>query len=759
MNKALRLMLAFVLAAMALSVAVAPFAAGAALDPPTEVWVDDDFNSSTPGWGVTHFNKIQDGVNAVASGGTVHVAAGTYNENVVLPGSKDLTLLGAQHDVPPGCDGSRGAESVLDGGAYASGSYGIAFPADPGTVVINGFTIKNYEYGIWGRASGTHVTGATIICNILENNGDPAIPGGGTNDGFWHDDGGALRISNMDNSTIAYNLVRNGERGIRLEPAGSDTSDGNVIAHNCVHDNQQYGIAIYNGGNNNSIEYNTVYNNADRGIQLTWWSSTGNKVNYNTVYNNCNDGILLQAASNAEIKHNVVYHNAFTDQTLSGPYTDNGGPNSGYGYQPVHGGIVVSYAGASASSVVVSENEVYDNGVLPAGEWPEWTGERQNTDAVGVYVGSAAVATVNYNQIYGNQAEGVRNLNTGNTLDAEYNYWGAVNGPGPVGPGSGDEVSNYVDYEPWCGDEDLTTVGWKSTTTALYLEPPFASIPNDNSTTQTFTVRIANVADLYGYQFVITFDKDNLECTAAAFDGSFFPTEAGKSYAAGGWNATIDNTNGKVYFGRTLLYPEASLTGSGPLATVTFRSKSGAVPGSYKIDFAQNKLADIDANLLPHTTGYASLTLTPYGFGTLQGSVDLQGRTDESGGKVTIRRATDGEYSMDITNTDGTWSFTNIPAGEYQVTIEMGRYLDAQKAGVVVSAGGTTTLSKVRLLGGDANDDDEVDIIDGAIIGGQFGLTPPTDPRADINNDGTVDILDLVLFGGNYMKTSPVAWP
>lgn len=303
----------------------------------------------------------------------------------------------------------------------------------------------------------------------------------------------------------------------------------------------------------------------------------------------------------------------------------------------------------------------------------------------------------------------------------------------------------------------LATLDW---TTLLYLEPAVASIPNDNSTTQTFTVRIANALDLYGYQFVITFNKDNLECTAAAFDGTFFPTDPSKSSAPSGWNATIDNANGKVYFARTLLYPELPLSGSGPLATVTFRSKSGASAGSYKIDFEQNKLGDVEGNELDHTKRYAWLTL--YGVGNLSGSVDLQGRANESGGTVTIMSASGYLESKTITAADGSWSFTNIPAGDYQVNIEMARYLDAQKGeyggGVTVPPGGTVVLSKVKLLGGDANDDDEVDISDGTIIGGQFGLSPPTDSRADINNDDMVDILDLVLFGGNYTKTSPVPW-
>jgi len=295
--------------------------------------------------------------------------------------------------------------------------------------------------------------------------------------------------------------------------------------------------------------------------------------------------------------------------------------------------------------------------------------------------------------------------------------------------------------------------------TQLWLDPAIASIPNDNSATQTFTVRIANAVDLYGYQFVITFDPTDLEATAAAFDDSFFANPLG---SPPGWDATIDNLTGTVSFARARQNPDPSLSGDGPLATVTFRSKSGAAVGPYKIDFAQNILANMDGDPLSHTTQYAWLTL--FGIGNLQGSVDLQGRSDESGGIVTILNAS-GYLASTTVAANGSWSFTGNPAGSYQVNIEMARYLDAQKGasggGVTVLAGDTTTLSQVKLLGGDANDDDLVDISDAVIIGSMFGKSGNgiTDPRADINNSGSVDISDLVLLGGNYAKTSPVPWP
>ena len=48
---------------------------------PSFVYVDDDFTSSTSGWGYDHFDSIQDGIDAVV-GSMVYVYNGTYNEQV-----------------------------------------------------------------------------------------------------------------------------------------------------------------------------------------------------------------------------------------------------------------------------------------------------------------------------------------------------------------------------------------------------------------------------------------------------------------------------------------------------------------------------------------------------------------------------------------------------------------------------------------------------------------------------------------------------
>jgi hypothetical protein len=66
------------------------------LQPPSQVFVDDNFDATTPGWQVTHFDSIQNGLDAVTFGGTVNVAAGEYEENLSI--TKIVTVTGTGTD-------------------------------------------------------------------------------------------------------------------------------------------------------------------------------------------------------------------------------------------------------------------------------------------------------------------------------------------------------------------------------------------------------------------------------------------------------------------------------------------------------------------------------------------------------------------------------------------------------------------------------------------------------------------------------------
>jgi hypothetical protein len=161
-------------------------------------------------------------------------------------------------------------------------------------------------------------------------------------------------------------------------------------------------------------------------------------------------------------------------------------------------------------------------------------------------------------------------------------------------------------------------------------------------------------------------------------------------------------------------------------------------------------------------------TLTVTTDGTIQGIVEVQGRPgDWDGAQITVSGGPGGPYNATVMNSNGTWSISGVLAGTYQVEVEMARYLDGLKTGVTVSAGGTTNVGQVKVLGGDCNDDDGVqpgppygvDISDAILVGGAFGTSPPSNPAADVNDSGNVDILDAILVGQNWWKSSPVPWP
>ena len=154
-------------------------------------------------------------------------------------------------------------------------------------------------------------------------------------------------------------------------------------------------------------------------------------------------------------------------------------------------------------------------------------------------------------------------------------------------------------------------------------------------------------------------------------------------------------------------------------------------------------------------------TLTIVEHGTIQGVVEVQGRPgDWDGADITVS-GPGGPYNTTVTSADGTWSISGILAGDYDVEVEMSLYLDGEKTGVSVGAGGSTDVGQVKVLGGDCNDGDDIDIYDAIILGGAFDSVPGDpnwDVQADINDSGQVDIFDAILLGGNWNQSSPVPW-
>ena len=117
------------------------------------------------------------------------------------------------------------------------------------------------------------------------------------------------------------------------------------------------------------------------------------------------------------------------------------------------------------SALEISDNEVQgcDVGMdIESGTPTTITGNDVHDNSYGFVLWNAA-PTINFNNIYQNALCGVYRAADGDltgTVDATYNWWGSSSGPyhATLNPGgTGDAVSDYVDFEPWLVEDPTVT--------------------------------------------------------------------------------------------------------------------------------------------------------------------------------------------------------------------------------------------------------------------------------------------------------------
>jgi len=606
-------------------------------------------------------------------------------------------------------------------------------------VMVKNCDIKEFYSGvkIEGTA-GSHTTGNTVeSVTIFDSVWIASPPSGGNGVACTYSDNARVRFSTIynidgsgldvwecDNFTLEHSTLY--DIGTETQTEGSvDCGTGN-------------GIFIY-GSKGASIDGNTFYDISQSAV-LMWAMIADGSVD-NTVSNN-------------------VIHDVGDRPCLSTDF----------------GAISLS---AGGDDIVISGNQVYNvspmtnllpaigvdgNPPDPADEITIQNNELRDNGGGGIYFRQGATnVTISGNYIFRNSTDaydpstgyGIKTDGLGYSIDAECSYWGSYSGPthGNNAGGTGDQVvegnSGDVDYDPWIGKSGGTCD--PNVAVKLYLVPASATVLEGDSMQVAVWAQLPDLtgAEMYAYQFQLNFETPLLEVTSASFDDSFFDPQQ----KAPGWQADYDNGSGWVRFAASLRTPSPGVhNGSGVLAYVTFHVKDAGY-GNSDMTLTEVKLTDIVSDrITPEGTEWDRIEVLDTA--TVSGPVDLQGRANDSGAVVSFTNAGYPAFgASDTTDVDGDYDVRVPKATGWDITIEMVRYLDASAVGQSLG-GDSHTLSEAYLLGGDANDDDIINILDLSAIGGKFGMTVnPATTAADINYDGVVNILDLVLAGGNYMKT------
>jgi hypothetical protein len=135
----------------------------------------------------------------------------------------------------------------------------------------------------------------------------------------------------------------------------------------------------------------------------------------------------------------------------------------------------------------------------------------------------------------------------------------------------------------------------------LSIDPTSQS--TSTGTVVTVDVDIANVTNLYGYQFDLTFNPSVLSAVSSS-EGSFLTTGGNSTFFIPGTN---DNVDGVVLAtADTILSAVPGVNGSGELAVFTFDAIG---KGTSALGFANVMLLDSSFNSISNTTTGATVTV------------------------------------------------------------------------------------------------------------------------------------------------------
>jgi len=616
-------------------------------------------------WDTTHdhYCYVQNAVDAAQEiDDVVHVAAGTYEEQVVI--DHDLELLGAGAATT-----TILSPETLTAGFGTTTNYPIVYVNGASDVQINGFTIDgagrgNANYRFLGIAYH-NAGGAVENCEVLRVRDTP-FSGAQHGVGVYctNDDGGSysLALRNIllqdfqkngtallgeDTSLILENVtaIGAGATGVTAQN-GIQISDG---AGGTVTDCAVSDIA-YTGGDWAATGFLT-YLAGDLDVAgltaarcgVSWWGdATRADFTGGSITEPLGDGIYLDSTAGLKGRG---------ERSAPSPFDGDRPRPAGRTLQTyTFDGVVIQGAGAAGS----------------VGVWP-WAQDDLDLTMtgctiagwdVGLYLeedGGVLGGQASDNTIAGNTTYGIEST-TAADYDARGNWWGHHAGPyhpssNPLG--QGDAVSDHVLFDPWRGMADLAPL-------------PATSGPINCSQYQTLAFHYTPDADtpaLRGYELTVE-STHHLDFGAGDVHDSGVLAGLGDHLFQ-----VVDNGDGTFTVADAILGATSGLTTEADLFSIDFH---GLATGDGEVEIIHYKLRTLDNEDIFATLAGATVTVdcTPPDTPTMaaepaytRGTENEVTWTNESASgavQYLAQRARDAAFTVDVQ--DSGW----IPAMHHQ---------------------------------------------------------------------------------------------
>jgi parallel beta-helix repeat protein len=245
------------------------------------VYIDDDYDNTISGWGIDHFNVIQNGISNVTEGGTVYVYNGVYYENLVI--NKSITMIGEDKE-----------NTIIKSGGK---DFVVNILGD--NCIIQNINISSgFEAGVNLISNRSTLTNNTIYDNF---------------DGIRID---SLSYYSLSYNVISNNIISKNKNGVKIK-----TASNTLITNNQISSNNLEGI-ILESSYNSTISDNVLKNNGITisGFLYSWNTHVieNNTANDKPIYYYKNENgitvpndaiqIILANCSNFEIK-NIDFDN------------------------------------------------------------------------------------------------------------------------------------------------------------------------------------------------------------------------------------------------------------------------------------------------------------------------------------------------------------------------------------------------------------------------------------------------------------------